>query len=68
MAKMEQPDWVALNKLIDSGNLAVFWATYANYLHSTGIISNARIVIHRAAVLTAEALRKQEENRQDGLW
>jgi len=61
MAKMEQPDWVALNKLLDNGHLAAFWATYANYLHSTGIISHARIVIHRAAALTAEALRAQEE-------
>jgi hypothetical protein len=62
MAKIEQPDWVALNKLLDNGNIATFWATYANYLHSTGVISNARIVIHRAAVLTTEALRVQEKN------
>lgn len=56
MAKMEQPNWAALNKLINSGNLAEFWETYANYLEQTGLISTARTTIHRAARATALTL------------
>ena len=56
--KMEQIDWREFLKLLEAGELGEFWEQYAAYLERSGIVSNARLVLHRAAKLSAEALKK----------
>lgn len=58
--KIKQPDWNALNKLVEQKELAKFWSEYAQYLEETGIYSNARIVLHKAAQATAKELSEKQ--------
>lgn len=60
--KAPQPDWAALNALVENNDLGTFWATYAKYLQESGIYSNARIVLFKAALATAKELAVKNEH------
>jgi hypothetical protein len=61
MHKEEQFDWRAGNALWDAGDVAGFWRAYGGYLERVGVVSNARVVIHRAAKLTERVLGELEK-------
>jgi len=71
---MWDKDWTELRRLLELGDLRAFWLAFAQYLECMNIVSPARQTIHRAALLTAEALPsecqtcKRCEKVADGLY
>jgi hypothetical protein len=49
-------EWQELARLLDLGDMKVFWTAYANYLVRMNIISDARRIIYTAACKTVEVL------------
>lgn len=49
-------DWQELARLLELGDMKVFWTYYADYLGRMNIISNARRIIYAAARKTIEVL------------
>lgn len=49
-------DWTEFRRLLELGDMRVFWTEYAKYLERMGLISPARITIYQAAIKTIAAL------------
>jgi hypothetical protein len=49
-------EWQELARLLELGDMKVFWTYYADYLVRMNIISNARRIIYAAARKTVEVL------------
>lgn len=54
--EVERQAWERFARLVDAGQLSMFWFEYAEYLKERGVYSSQRVTLVRAATATAASL------------